>query len=791
MWALATAGLALLVADLGHLGVAVVGGLLLGGLPTTFLAWKALVGGARKPAYGRPARRWNPLDLGAHQVIGGGSMPPYVKRPHDELLAAVLDPAVTASRLVVVRGGSSTGKTRAAYEAVAARLAGWQLDYPWNAAALKERLDAGIPARTVLWLGELRHYTEDKNGADQLGRLANLLPGTGHVLITTVRDEQWVTYTAKGAGPGAAEAGRLLEGLPELAGRDPARIDAGRGGVIDVPPQFTPADLEAADRADNEVLSAAAAAAADAGTPGQVTQYLAGVPALLKRYAGQGGDPYGQAMITAAMDATRLGHASPLPAALLQEAAIGYLTGQQRTNDIGNWRDSSLAWATEELNGAVRALQPVPPVSGTGIAGYRVADYLDQHGSRTRLEQLGPPSLWDALTSQAATVWDQARIGQAARDRGLYRRAAILWTKATPGSADAARRLIVLLTQVSQDDTARAAQWTANHVSLDNRRDVVRLLEVLHEAGADDAARTLEGRTISTLEDRTPRHARIGNLEDQAANTQRELREAGFDFNLLEIAYQLDALRNAGADDAAAALADAAVGHARIDDPWAVAVTLSMLHKGSGAARALADAAISRLNLHKPPVDVTYLLKQLRRAGADDAIAALLARDPARHVSLDNSPGGIADLLEELREAGADEAVTTLLARDPARHVSLYETDFARAAATDPDTIAHLLRVLRVAGADDAVTTLAGRAANTGRFELFRESCPREAARYQFGREPDGTPTSPWRWQAPDLLPAVRESDTARPAPVMSTGTRSPVHHRLDSPTLNQRAHSI
>jgi hypothetical protein len=65
-----------------------------------------------------------------HQVIGGGPMPAYTRRPPDELLRAVLDLAVPASRMVVVRGGSSTGKTRAAYEAVADRLAGWQLDYP-------------------------------------------------------------------------------------------------------------------------------------------------------------------------------------------------------------------------------------------------------------------------------------------------------------------------------------------------------------------------------------------------------------------------------------------------------------------------------------------------------------------------------------------------------------------------------------------------------------------------------------------------------------------------------------
>ncbi len=67
------------------------------------------------------------------------------------------------------------------------------------------------------------------------------------------------------------------------------------------------------------------------------------------------------------MDATRLGHASPLPGALMQDAAVGYLTDDLRTTSIESWWDTALTWATEELNGAVRALQPVPPAAGTGV----------------------------------------------------------------------------------------------------------------------------------------------------------------------------------------------------------------------------------------------------------------------------------------------------------------------------------------------------------------------------------------------------------------------------------------
>jgi hypothetical protein len=244
-------------------------------------------------------------------------MPAYVSRRHEDILQAVLDPAIPTSRLVVVRGGSSTGKTRAAHQAVAARLADWRLDYPRDAAALTERLSAGVPAHTVLWLGELRQYFDTSDNGAVWGRLADLLDTDGHILITTMWPENWTEYiTAARAGSGpvgpAGAAGRLLEPLPDLTRREPTTIDPVRGGVIDIPDQFTNDDLKAAARTGDPALAEAAEAA---GRIGQVTQYLAGVPDLLDRYGGTGGDPYGQVVITAAVDAARLGHASPLPAA--------------------------------------------------------------------------------------------------------------------------------------------------------------------------------------------------------------------------------------------------------------------------------------------------------------------------------------------------------------------------------------------------------------------------------------------------------------------------------------------
>ena len=238
---LVTAALAVLLTVRYHLAWPPVAVAILGTLPALYLAWLAVPGVISPPEPGavtRPASapfvaQWHPVDLGVHQVIGGGPMPAYIRRPHDELLRAVLDPAVPASRLVVVRGGSSTGKSRAAYEAVAARLAGWRLDYPLDPGALAARLEAGIPARTVLWLGELRQYADAEGGAAVLAGVADLLAGEGHLVITTMWPEQWTAYTAAArAGPGAAEpagtAGRLVERLPELTG-DPAGIDPAAG----------------------------------------------------------------------------------------------------------------------------------------------------------------------------------------------------------------------------------------------------------------------------------------------------------------------------------------------------------------------------------------------------------------------------------------------------------------------------------------------------------------------------------------------------------------------------------
>jgi hypothetical protein len=721
-----TAGLAVLAAVLTHEAWAPVAVTVLGGVPGLVLAYLAVPGvisqpgpaDAGKTARGRLVTQWNPLDLGMHKVIGGGPLTAYVTRPHDELLRAVMDPSVTASRLVVLSGGSSTGKTRAAWEAVASRLPDWQLDYPHNPAALRERLDAGVAPGTVLWLGELRQYADADGGEEVLGRLAGLLDGEGILIVTTAWPEQLAAYAAA-APPEAARApayeaaGRLLKPLHSLAGREPAAVDPGAGGLIEVPGKFTGDDLESLAASGDQTLAEAAARAAAAGDPGQVTQYLAGVPDLLNRYSGPADKPYGpygQAVITAAMDAARLGHASLLPGALLQEAAVGYLNDDQRTWAIAEWRDGALDWASQELKGAVRALRPVPPGEGTGVAGYRLADYLDQHGRSAREGKLGPASLWDALAARTASVTDLRRIAWSAQSRGLYRYAAALWTAAVAqGSALAAADLIQLLHTAAAGGTDQAADWAVSRAGLDDPDEVAGLLRALREAGASDAATALGHRAAAhaTLDDRgfvatgLLRALREAGASDAAtALGHRAAAHATLD-DLLQVLGLLTVLREVGASDVVTALGRRAAAHAALDEPDRVQLLLLTLHK-SGDSDAvttlLARDPAAQAALDQPG-GVAFLLGALREVGASDAVTAL-GRRAAAHAALDE-PGGVGLLLGALHKSGDSDAVTTLLARDPAARVSLGNLY----------GVGLLLGALREAGASDAVTALGRRAA--------------------------------------------------------------------------------
>jgi uncharacterized protein YidB (DUF937 family) len=685
---------------------------------------------------GRPLSEvTDPFALEVHRPIQPGTpeqdlpaLPAYVPRDHDrEVQQVVSEAAAGQSRIAALVGGSSTGKTRACWEALAL-LPGqpkrWRLWHPIDpsrpAAALREL--PAIRPRTVVWLNEAQFYLGAPGGLGEqvAAGLRELLrdPARGPVLVlATLWPEFWDVLTTR--VPGDPDPHAQTREL--LAGR-----------AISVPSAFTQPQLRQLSDARDPRLAQAAEWAQD----GQVIQFIAGAGELLARY--RNAPAAAKALIHAAMDARRLGMGRALSHAFLEAAAPGYLTDAEWDQLGDDWLEQALAYAAapcKGVRGPLTRIRPrpdvVPPAHHRTGPTYQLADYLDQHGRRTRRGQLGPASIWDALATHAASAEDLDRLGEFARDCGLYRHAAAFWTTATSlGSADAACELIRLLRQVSPDDVSSAARWVAVRADLDVTpgRDgcgepVAGLLRQLQEAGAHE--------TVRALADRAAAEASLGDTRD--------------------LATLLGTLSAAGQDDAARALAGRAAGQANPDDPGAVADLMRQLSAaGQGdAARTLADRAAASAALESP-WDVADLLQALQEAGASDAVRTLLARDPGAHASLDG-PLAIAGLIEGLHKAGDDEAARalagraaihvgrngaawTVLARhtrDQASHdnprsaawfvqqMRTHEASYAarelarrfvaQARLEDPKGVANLLQALRQAGASDAVRTLLAR----------------------------------------------------------------------------------
>jgi hypothetical protein len=121
----------------------------------------------------------------------------------------------------------------------------------------------------------------------------------------------------------------------------------------------------------------------------------------------------------------------------------------------------------------------------------------------------------------------------------------------------------------------------------------------------------------------------------------------------------------------------------------------------------------------------------------------------------------VARLLDSLRKAGAHDQAAALLARDPAAHADL----------GPPGGVAMLLDSLREAGAHEQAAAFVGRLSAVGMFRLFLEQ-KGLADQFRFGREADGTPAAPWGWEDLDLWLVPRPRDREATLPVGLPPTR-------------------
>src|SRR6266536_585328 len=138
--------------------------------------------------------------------------------------------------------------------------------------------------------------------------------------------------------------------------------------------------------------------AAEGAEAGRISQYLAGVPELLQRY--RNASPGARALINAAIDARRLGHPLPIPHALLEQAAPGYLTDVEWNEAGEDWK----GWLEQALDdtekpshgifGPLTRIRPRPGEAHTTGPWYRLADYVEQTGRSERAGVFPPTTFW-------------------------------------------------------------------------------------------------------------------------------------------------------------------------------------------------------------------------------------------------------------------------------------------------------------------------------------------------------------------------------------------------------------
>ncbi|MFE0515443.1 helix-turn-helix transcriptional regulator [Streptomyces sp. NPDC058964] len=457
---------------------------------------------------GRLIGEWEPHDLEVHPAgtdstaQGAGTavrrvLPGYVSRAHDEVLAeAVADAIEGRSRMLVLVGTSSTGKTRACWEAVqplAER--GWRLWHPFDPTRAEAALEDlhRVGPRTVVWLNEAQHYLGDRAAGERIAAAVHHLlvtPERGPVLVLGTL---WPEYAAQYAA------------LPASGREDPhSRVrELLSGRTVTVPDSF-----------DARALAAAAALAAGgdglladaltrARTDGRVAQDLAGASELLIRY--QHASPAAAALLAAAMDARRLGVGLYLPRPFLTDAAIDYLSESDYADLTDDWAEAAYVELAKPVHGKqapLRRVSPRPvhrvPSSSTAspalafIASpvFRLADYLEQHG-RTVCRALCPPaSFWNAAHTHLSHPDDLNNLADAANSRYRFQWAHHLRCQAArAGSPSALAVLAEVVDEAGDRSGAERLAWRATDTGQPDA--LVRLARRRVQAGDREGAEAL------------------------------------------------------------------------------------------------------------------------------------------------------------------------------------------------------------------------------------------------------------------------------------------------------------
>ncbi|MFD6072932.1 helix-turn-helix domain-containing protein, partial [Amycolatopsis lurida] len=571
--------------------------------------------------------QFSPAEASVHIAIGRRSvlneqnqfvaLPSYVPRIHDTALRADITAAARGElpALIVLRGGASTGKTRSLFEAVHALCPNWAVVRPRSAAALRGLAESGLLGRRrcVVWLNEMQ----------------NFLGSNGTGLSMDVLRDLFNTASRGTAGLRSQPVVAVATLWPDKL-RDATREDrfSDNRDLLTTANQWVRwhdvlPDLLASERASARALSGNDARLEIALTdPDRVgfTQTLAGGYELLQHYTAA---PHllNRLVLDAAGDARRLGHANALTPALLRAITVGLWREDRGNTSLPlGWFDTALAYATEHLRSTqgVQALIPLDHLGPHGTEGqhigYDLADYLEQHLTRTRRTRPVIDATWAALRHHTGSPDDLVALANSASKRGHYLHAEALYRVA--GSPDALPAL---------------AGWLKRRPG--READVEKVYLEAIAAGSPDALKGFAGWLV-----------RQPGREDDAEQAYREAAAAG-DPNLFKVLAEWLARQPGRERDAEHAYREAAAA----GDASALRMLARWLARRSGreddAERAYREAAavgdqgalkaLANWLKQQPERehDAEQMFRQAAAAGDASALKALagwLKRQPGR-----------------------------------------------------------------------------------------------------------------------------------------------------------------
>lgn len=749
---------------------------------------------------GKPISECDPLDLEVHPAgerrESPSGLPGYVPREHDVVLADVVEAARAEGRsgMAVLVGWSSTGKTRACWEAVRPLAEeGWRLwhpYYPTNAEAVLAGLEHVRP-RTVIWLNEAQRYLD--RGEETAAAIHAVLTDSDRapvLVLCTLWPDHEERYRAR---PRSGQPDTFARARELLAGR-----------CVTVPDEFDEKALREAERLAAEG-DAFLTRVLSRDHRGRIAQHLAGAPALLRRY--EGAEPSAKAVLHAAIDARRLGVELYLPLDFLAGAALGYMDPDDVDALPDNWLERALEQLGEPVHGNLAPLRRVrqrpqhaPP--GECLAGvemlcpsplYRLADVLEEHGRRTRRLTCPPRSFWFAAHAHFDDARALALLGKAARDRYRLQWADALYRRAVAGDDPDAMCELARMREDAGDLTeALALYWQAANAgrigALCSIAQIWAFMGRLDDA-EELALHAADAGQASGLCDVAWARLKAGDGAGAEA-LYRRAADAGDLFAMNEVACMREEAGDpAEAEHMALRAADAGnpytvseiVRRRELAGDSVEAERLALLAVERGSADGLSELARMRAQtgrhidaeaFYQRAADAgntsaCYELALIRELAGDQAEADALYRRAnessgefvTQNLLIMRERAGASEEAEQIARRAAENGqpiVLSTLARMREQAGALDEAHaMYRRAAEAGDTVAlrEVALACETAGDHAEADRLALLAANAGDSSVIRELARKRcgigewdpAFELRYGLDPEGTPSRPWR----------------------------------------------